>query len=62
MNKDDWKGFLSWLDTATDKDLERKQLVLSAMAETFREEGSRADAKKMLRQITLEIEARRSLG
>jgi hypothetical protein len=61
MNKDDWKAFLCWLETASDEELERRLLAVANLAETFREEGARADARKMQRRISLELEARRTL-
>jgi hypothetical protein len=61
MHKDEWKAFLRWLETARDEELERRLLAVAALTETFREEGTRADARRMLAEINLEREARRSL-
>jgi hypothetical protein len=61
VDKDDWKAFMRWLESAQDEELERRLLAVTALASTFREEGPRADARRILREINLEREARRSL-
>jgi hypothetical protein len=61
MNKDDWKAFFCGPETASDEELERRLLAVANLAETFREEGARADARTMQRKISLELEARRAV-
>jgi hypothetical protein len=61
VNKDDWKAFLRWLESADESELERKALVLEARMAIFREPGVRAEARRLLAWITLELNARRSI-
>ena len=61
MNKEEWKAFLRWLETASAEELERRFLAISMLAQAFKEEGSRAEAGKMLENITLELDARRAI-
>jgi hypothetical protein len=58
MRKDDWKAFFRWIETASDRQLERAHLRLTIAYETFREEGPRRDAQALLRQVAIEREAR----
>jgi hypothetical protein len=61
MNKDDWRAFLRWLETATDKELETKLLRIEAWSASFRDDGARADARKMVAEILLEMEVRHAI-
>jgi hypothetical protein len=61
VNKDDWKAFLRWLETAEEGEFERKALVLETRMALFREPAVRADARRLLDWITIERNARRSL-
>jgi hypothetical protein len=61
VNKDDWKAFLRWLESADEGELERKALVLEARMAILREPGVRAEARRLLAWITLELNARRSI-
>ena len=60
MNKDDWKAFIGWLETASEEDLETKLLRIEATSASFREDGPRADARKMISAIRIELDARRA--
>jgi hypothetical protein len=60
MNKDDWKAFMVWLETASEEDLETKRLRIEAISAGFREEGPKADARKTIGAIRLELDARRA--
>jgi hypothetical protein len=61
VNKEDWKAFLRWLETASDKELETKLLKIDAWSASFRDEGAKADARKMVLEINVELDARRSI-
>lgn len=61
MNKDDWKTFLYWLETANDEEIETTILRIEATSASFREEGSKVDSKAMIRAMRLELEARRAM-
>lgn len=61
MNKDDWKAFLYWLETASDKELETKILKIEARLLSFSDEGVRGDAQRMIKAISNEIDARRQV-
>lgn len=61
VNKDDWKAFLRWLESADSAELERKLLALETRAATFTEEAVRADARRLLAWINVELEARRAV-
>jgi hypothetical protein len=61
MNKDDWRTFLRWLETATEKELETKLLRIEAWSASFRDDGARADARTMVAEILLEREVRHAI-
>jgi hypothetical protein len=58
MHKYDWKAFLRWLETASDRELETKLLRIEATSSGFREDGPRADALAMISAIQIERDAR----
>ena len=60
MNKDDWKAFLRWLETADNGELERKLLAIETRLASFSEEAVRADARRLLTWINVELDARRA--
>ena len=60
MNKEDWKAFMVWLETASDEDIETKMLRIEATSAGFRAEGPKADARKTIGAIRLELDARRT--
>ena len=61
MNKEDWKAFLGWLNTASNQELETKLLRIEATSALFGEDGPRADARAMIRAIQIELDARRAV-
>jgi hypothetical protein len=61
MNKDDWKAFLYWLETAGDEELETTLLRIEARSAAFREEGAKAEARKLMAAINLERKAREAV-
>lgn len=61
MNKEDWKAFLGWLESASDEEIETTMLRIEATSASFMEKGPRADAKALIKAMRLELEARRAI-
>jgi hypothetical protein len=61
MNKDDWKAFLRWLESADNGELERKLLAIETRLASFSDETVRADARRLLTWINVELDARRAI-
>jgi hypothetical protein len=62
MNEEERVGFLRWIDTAANPELERELVALVSLRELLREPPTRDDADWPIREITSELQARRSLG
>jgi hypothetical protein len=59
MHKEEWKAFLVWLETASDDELESRFVAVSTLWQTLREENAQAEAKRIQREIRMELSARR---
>jgi hypothetical protein len=62
MNKDDWRAFLRWLETASNGQIETAILRVDAASMAFRQEGPQEDARKMIGAMQIELEARQAVG
>jgi hypothetical protein len=61
MNKEDWKAFLRWLESASDEEIEATILRIEATSASFMEDGPKMDAKALIKALRLELEARRAI-
>lgn len=55
MNREDWRGFYRWLDTASLEELREKLRKIEALLAALKDRFVRADALKMRREIEAEI-------
>jgi hypothetical protein len=62
MQKDDWRAFLRWLETASNDQIETAILRVEAASMAFRQEGPQKDARKMICAMQIELDARRAVG
>jgi hypothetical protein len=62
MHRDDYRGFLRFLDTASWGQLERTLDRVQALTPTLTENGARADAKRYARGLRRELAARAEVG
>jgi hypothetical protein len=62
MQRDDYRGFLRFLDTASWDQLERTLDRVQALAPRLTEDGARADARCYARGLRRELAARAEVG
>jgi len=55
MNREDWKGFYCWLDTASLAELNTRKGNIEDLLETLRDPDVRGEARRMCRKIEEEI-------
>ena len=60
MSKHDRKSFYRYADSASDRELEFKLIQLQTLLIKLKEPETIADAEWMIREIGLELDARRS--
>lgn len=58
MNREDWRGFYRWLETASLEELREKLKKIEAILPLLKDRVVYADALKMRREIEAEILAR----
>lgn len=59
MDKDEWKGFLRWLDEAGPQELHARRQRIVEVLKDIRDRDVRSDARRMARLIDAEILARK---
>ncbi|HRE08990.1 MAG TPA: hypothetical protein PKX00_25450 [Opitutaceae bacterium] len=55
MNREDWRGFYRWLETASVEELREKLQKIEAILAVLKDRSVRADALKMRRMIEADI-------
>lgn len=60
MNREDWRAFDRWLDTASVEELHVRQGKLETLLEKLRDPDVRRDAYRMQREVEREILSRLS--
>jgi len=55
LNREDWKGFYGWLDTASLAELNIRKGNIEDLLETLRDPDVRGEARRMCRKIEEEI-------
>lgn len=62
MNKDEWKAFFRWLDSASEAQLAEMKSNLGKTYEVVTESGVKGDIRRMRRLIDEEVLARQSIA
>lgn len=62
MDKDDWSGFLRWLDEASLQELRARKQRIVEVLEELRDRDVRSDARRMLRLLEAQTLAHESRG
>ena len=61
MNKDDRKSFYRFAESATNLELEAKLIQIHTLILRLKETSTIADANWMLKELTLELDARKDI-
>ena len=61
MDRDERRSFLRWTEEASDGELEKKAVQLTAFIPSLSEEGARTDAGWLFRVLEREMAARREV-
>jgi len=61
MDRDERRSSLRWTEEASDEELERKAVQLTAFIPSLSEDGARTDARWLFRVIEREIVVRREV-
>ncbi len=62
MNKDEWKAFFGWLDSASEAQLVEMKSNLCRTYEVVTESGVKGDIRRMRRLVDEEVLARQNLA
>ncbi len=62
MNKDEWKAFLRWLDSASENQLAEMKSNLGRTCEVVTDSGLKSDIRRMRRLVDEEVFARQNIA